>query len=105
MADEPKPTWPRDAAMIVAPYTDTAVVGNMESVNPAVCRDCGRDVVYDGLTMRLIQPFRHGRPVLFFCIECAVKYDRSTITHFEDHRGRTNGRSSCLRYRSEAMGV
>jgi hypothetical protein len=82
--------WPSDAVIIICSEPHEAKTEKMESVNPGVCRDCGRTVVYDGWSMRRAsQPeFTRGRPVELLCIPCCVTYDAQSITHFEDHRRR-----------------
>lgn len=81
--------WPADALMIVCSPASEANVANMESVHPCECRDCGAALVYDGWTMKRMkrQFVNDPRQIKFFCIPCAVTYDRHSITHFEDHRG------------------
>ena len=88
-------TWPSDAVMVVCSAPEEANMANMDSVNPGVCRDCGRAVVYDGYTMRrcLALPERCGRPVKLFCCDCAVRYDVNSIDLLEDHRAKAEGRS------------
>lgn len=86
--NEAKQGWPVDAVMIVCATPGEARREVMESAHPGRCRDCGREVVYDGRTLRraMEMPERHGRPVLLFCVACAVARDFRTITLLEDHR-------------------
>lgn len=83
--------WPRDAVMIVAATPEAARRDQMESAEPAECRDCGRRLVVDGYTLRraLTMPARRGRPVRYFCVECYGHYDVGQCNIVEDHRGRT----------------
>jgi len=81
--------WPKDAVMIVAATPAEVHVDRMTGTpQDGVCRDCGAKVTYDSYTFGRASemPARHGRPVLFFCTACAVRYDFKSITHFEDHR-------------------
>lgn len=80
-----KKPWPADAVMIVCSIAGTENGVNMESVNLGICRDCKKQVAYDGHTMSTAEGY--GRPVQFFCVECAVTYDRGSITDFIDERG------------------
>jgi hypothetical protein len=81
-------SWPADAVMIVSANRGEEVRENMEAVAQAVCRDCGQELAADTRTIRtaMESPLRNGRPVLFFCVPCAVTYDFGTISHFADHR-------------------
>lgn len=81
--------WPSDALMIVCETPAGANRENMQSVNPVNCRDCLRDLVVDGASLKMADanPLRHGRPVMFFCIPCAVKYDFVSIDSMTDNRG------------------
>jgi hypothetical protein len=93
MTPEPLKPWPRDAVMIVAAFPDEARRDQMESCHAGTCRDCGREILYDGFSYHRAQQFTRlkanvVRPIKFFCVECAVKYDMQHFDHFEDHRGR-----------------
>lgn len=80
--------WPADAVMIVAANAGQQITAHMESEVPAKCRDCKADVVADSFTIREAEqlPSRHGRPIRFFCIDCATKRNVNQITEFYDHR-------------------
>lgn len=83
---EPLKPWPTCVVMIVAAFPDKARRDQMESCHAGKCRDCGREILYDGFTYRRAQ--QYSLPIDFFCPECAVKYDMKHFSHFEDHRGR-----------------
>lgn len=76
--------------MIVASKAGEERRENMESVLPATCRDCGTALATDSYSRRLSEnhPLRAGRPVLYFCTDCCLKYDRKSIQDFQDHRDR-----------------
>lgn len=86
-------TWPADAIMIVAANAGEEKREYMQSVVPAVCRDCGAALHADSFTIRTAEGLasRRGRPVLFFCIDCHLGYDVHTITEMHDHRGFPKG--------------
>jgi RNase P subunit RPR2 len=75
--------------MLTCATRDEAKRGDMESVHRGECRHCGREIVYDGHTMRLAlaMPERRGRPVLFFCVQCFRKHDFSQVKKVVDDRG------------------
>jgi DNA-directed RNA polymerase subunit RPC12/RpoP len=77
--------WPNDAVMIVAPSPEEAVIDPQEETAVDSCRDCGARVLYRLRSVKATAPFP-GRPVRFFCIPCAVTYDRGTVTHLVDLR-------------------
>jgi hypothetical protein len=87
MGCEPKP-WPGDAVMIIAANAGEEDPAIMERVVPAACRDCGAALAADGRTLRRAEalPSRRGRPVLYFCVPCAVGYDVNSITELYDDR-------------------
>lgn len=78
--------------MLICATPQEAKIDQMESVNPGQCRDCECSIVYDGKSHReaMNTEYREDRPVEFFCIACAVKYDFGSITHLGDHRGGRN---------------
>jgi hypothetical protein len=86
-------TWPADAVMIVASAAGTENRNAMQSVRHDVCRDCGREVAYDGYTLRQAERWRGDppRPIKFFCIECCVLYDPHSMDVCEDHRRLNRG--------------
>lgn len=75
--------WPHDAVMLVCAAPDEARRDMMESANPARCRHCGCDVLYDSRSYRKVQELErkirpiggNERPVDFFCLDCYVLYD------------------------------
>lgn len=73
-----KKDWPTDAVMIVAANAGEELRENMEAALPQTCRDCGTRLMADTHTIRKAQslPSCHGRPVKFFCIQCAMQYGR-----------------------------
>ena len=80
--------WPSDAVIIVASIPERAQRAKMESVNHGVCRDCGREILFDGYTFaRASRPeLTHGRPVEFLCLEyCFQHYDFEQTTIRENH--------------------
>lgn len=79
--------WPRDAVIVVCSYPATARRDHMESVVPTTCRDCGRDLVADGRTLRTAWglPQRRGRPIECLCVECYRAY-RPEFDMAIDHR-------------------
>lgn len=83
-----KKPWPRDAVMIVASPPEEAEIEKMEAIWGRDCRDCGRRLWVDTKTVREVfwLPVRRGRPIKFFCPECATRYDFDTINHFKDNR-------------------
>lgn len=85
---QPKP-WPSDAVMIVAANDGEENRANMRGVVlHCGCRDCGQALAVDSycIDQATHMPERLGRPVSFFCIPCATRYDANSITHFVDHR-------------------
>ncbi len=81
--------WPHDAVMIVAsPTAEVNYAGIKADPMPGTCRDCGAEVIYDSWTFEVAEnlPSRLGRPILFFCVNCCLNYDRGTITELYDHR-------------------
>ena len=80
--------WPSDAVMIVASPPCRSDVQKMESPTRQICRECGDQVLVDNLTLRraLTHPARFGRPVRFFCPDCARRHDFTRLDYFEDHR-------------------
>lgn len=88
MTDE-KRTWPGDAVIIVCATPDEAEHADGEAVHMGICRDCRCLIAYRQRTLRrvLAMPERHGRPVEFFCIACAVQHDFGSLDVVQDHRG------------------
>ncbi len=84
--------WPSDALMLVCATPEEALTDQMDSVESGECRDCGCAVVFDGYCRdRLLQlpdRLKCGRPIKYFCAECATHYRLDQFDHFEDHRGR-----------------
>lgn len=94
-SDGPLP-WPRDAIMIVASRAGTENRAAMEGVVTVECRLCGVSCRADTRTIRTANnlPERAGRPVKFFCVECAVKHKRSEVGLLIDQR---DGRNEFLK--------
>ncbi len=69
--------WPTDAVMIVCATPNAAARDRMESVHRCRCRDCGRDLVVDGATLRRAEQddSTRGRPIKYFCRECLLNYE------------------------------
>lgn len=95
MNDAALKPWPSDAVMIVAADAGTEIRANMDGVVKAECRDCGAELAADTYTVNAANalPIRRGRPVMFFCSRCCVKYDFASITHMHDHAGVTGKRT------------
>jgi hypothetical protein len=83
-----KKSWPADAVMIVAAALGTEDRSHMDSVVLRECRDCGGTVAVEegSITAAEAHPLRHGRPVLYYCVECAVEHDMRQITELVDRR-------------------
>jgi hypothetical protein len=89
--------------MIVAAEAGMENVDQMQGVYKAKCRECHCEVHADTHTVRRCDslPERRGRPIMFFCIECAtIVYNLATVTALYDDRGwkKTDvdhGSSSC----------
>lgn len=81
--------WPNDAVMIVAAIAGEEIRKNMETPTPVMCRVCGRDLMACSYTIRFAEglPVRRGRPIKFFCTECAAQHDPSIVTHMHDMSG------------------
>lgn len=79
--------WPRDAVIIVCPFPASANRSQMELPIPAICQDCGRNVVVDVRSLRTAQalPERRGRPVRCLCLRCYDGY-RPEFDVLVDHR-------------------
>jgi hypothetical protein len=60
----------------------------MDSVNPADCRHCGREVVFDGHSMARAKMYGdfYRLPVDFFCLLCSEKHAVSQCDVIEDDR-------------------
>lgn len=84
----PRKLWPSDAVMIVAAHEGTELVANMESRVACVCCDCSKPLMADTATIRrsVEAGYPRGRPIRFFCVECCVTYDRTSVDVLEDHR-------------------
>ena len=89
--------WPGDAIMIVCSTLEEANTYRMARVRPCECRDCGKAIVHDDETRIIadrleselaasLRPGRELRPVKFFCIACAMTYDRQSIHILRDFR-------------------
>jgi hypothetical protein len=80
--------WPSDAVMIVAARAGTENRAAMEGVNDATCRRCDAHLHADTRTIRTAEqlPQRMGRPVMFFCVECALLHNRNQIQTLIDQR-------------------
>jgi hypothetical protein len=81
--------WPTDSVIIVASLAGYECRSQMDSVHFATCRDCQRDVAYDGYTIERAGATAKelARPVEFLCLACFPKYNFGQVNHFEDHRG------------------
>lgn len=95
-APQGKLPWPSDAVMIVASVAGEEKREQMEDVHVCQCRRCDRTLHADTKTIRTAEQFpeRRGRPVQFFCVECAVLHDRGDINLLVDQRG---GRNEVIR--------
>ena len=84
--------WPGDAIMIVASNAGTENRAVMEGVVDATCRLCNADLKADTRTVRSAKemPERRGRPVMFFCVDCAMKHDRESMDLLVDQRDGQN---------------
>jgi len=82
--------WPRDAVMIVASIAGEERGDQMELAASRSCRDCGAKLMADTHTIRRAEnlPSRRGRPILFFCVACAVQYERPSELHDDRNRNR-----------------
>ncbi|MBX3444234.1 MAG: hypothetical protein KF774_17665 [Planctomyces sp.] len=81
--------WPADAVMIVAANAGEERRAKMEGIHRCACCHCWEILHADTAVVRHCQrsPWRDGRPIRFFCVECATtRYDMQTIEHLEDHR-------------------
>lgn len=80
--------WPSDVIVIVAARAGREIREQMEGVVDATCRHCGGDLRADTRTLRRASelPERRGRPIEFFCIDCAVQHQRSEIDLLVDQR-------------------
>ena len=87
MINVKKKPWPADAIMIVASLAGKEIREKMQGVYPAKCRECGAELHADTWTVSRAEnsPLRYGRPIKFFCIECAVQHDNQGLV-IEDHR-------------------
>ena len=85
---EQKLEWPMDAVMVVASRLGTEIRDRMVDPTIVSCRDCDTQLCADLATIRRAasHPHRHNRPVDFFCVECAVKYDPKSIAITIDDR-------------------
>lgn len=83
-----KKPWPGDAIIAVCPIEGEEVRHTDFPTTPRNCRDCGAPLVVRVQTIATMEnsPVRHGRPLGFFCIPCAVQYDAKMIQHFTDLR-------------------
>jgi hypothetical protein len=82
--------WPGDSIMMVCSSPQNANRAAMESVNQGWCRVCTAEIVYDGRSMRRaleIAAKTGGRPVQFFCEECAKHHDLFQCNRLIDHSG------------------
>jgi hypothetical protein len=82
--------WPSDAVMIVAASPAVANVLVMHSPQDGQCRDCGAAVLYCSRSMsraREVAARTGGRPVRFFCIDCAKLHDVSQCNRLINHSG------------------
>lgn len=82
--------WPIDAVMIVAAVEAEFNVSQIRGVPvECECRECGAALLADSWSVARAEamPERRGRPVRFYCIDCACKHDRTGINILEDHRG------------------
>ena len=79
--------WPADAIMIVSAPAGEELREQMEGVAVVACRDCGRTLHADTMTIRRAEtlPHRRGRPVKFFCPPCHTNYDLGRCTHIIEH--------------------
>ncbi len=81
--------WPKDAVMIIAAKRGEEITEQMESAIYVTCRECGISLAADSKTIRRAEqlPFlRNGRPIDFFCVECAMLHDRNQIDLMLDDR-------------------
>jgi hypothetical protein len=80
--------WPADAFIVVAPVPGEAVMRPEYPTTGRVCRDCGAPVVVrlHSLDHAEASPYRHGKPVGFLCVGCAVTYDRNSLEKIIDLR-------------------
>lgn len=83
-----KKPWPADAVMIVACRRGMENRAAMQGCLDATCRDCNTDLVADTRTFRaaMTMPERKDRPVMFFCVECAIQYDINSLDTLVDQR-------------------
>jgi|GEM_PF-3583671 len=83
--------WPDDAVIIVAANAGEEIRERMQGIHPCACRRCGQALHADTFALQFANglPSRLGRPVQFFCVDCAVQHDRTMIDDLHDHRHRT----------------
>lgn len=81
-------TWPNDAIMIIASREGEEIRKNMEAVVDVRCVACNAKLRADSKSIRHAAelPSRGGRPIKFFCIECATKHDFNSIEELHDDR-------------------
>jgi hypothetical protein len=67
--------WPTDAAMIVASVPDEATYIDGQNPRCGRCRGCDAKVLYSDFTVAQARSAMPCKPVMFFCIECAIQHD------------------------------
>ena len=85
IAENSKP-WPSDATMVIASRKGTENRDKMTDPVERVCRDCGCELAVDTVTIAKADEICPGRKIGFFCIECCITYDRSSVNVLRDCR-------------------
>lgn len=83
-------SWPRDAVMIVAANWGEQLEQHMDAVVEVACRECRRELAADSHVIAEAARMRerYGRPIRFFCVQCAVSR-QNNVDILVDHRRRT----------------
>ena len=73
--------WPTDALIIVAPSPAKAVIDASKPTVERHCRSCCCELTVREETIEhaLEMDERHGRPVDFFCVSCAVEHVKGGV--------------------------